>query len=278
MSVSGYFSDFSFAEVLRFLHASRKTGYLQTKPIVNGGHDISPSYHFWFRGGEIVAVQNPRTSLSNALIQICQKSREVASAFLTCADKTLSQPIGIMLKQHGVVEPEELQIAFNRQVLQPIAHHFLLDNAWFKFEVSTALPFKEMTGLSLSPIQAALNGLRRLKNWEPLKFKLPDPSSRLKRTSGSFIPYQLVSEEAYLWNLADGERSLSDLSSKLGLSVEETQRLAFRLIVTGFVEELPEIRSSGAFVLADDIGDENEPSALSGSFISNLLGFLKQRA
>lgn len=276
MPISGYFSDFSFAEILRFLHSSRKTGYLQTKPLGDGGQ--LSSYYFWFRNGELVAVQHPRASLSVLLAQICEKSSEICST-LTRVGKTLSQPIGTWLKQQGLVQPEELQMAFNRQALQPIVQHFSLENAWFKFEVSAALPYEEMTGLSLSPIQAALNGLRRLKNWEALKSKLPDPSSRLKRIGKSFLPHQLVSEEAYLWNLADEEHSIAELASKLRLSVDETQKLAFRLIVTGLVEEIPDVRSTANEpVLNDALGADAGQAALSGSFIGSLLGFLKQRA
>lgn len=70
-----------------------------------------------------------------------------------------------------------------------------MDNAWFRFEPNYELPYEEMTGLSLSPIEAALNGLRRLRNWEPLKTKLPESTSALMRTSKSYAPYQLTDDE-----------------------------------------------------------------------------------
>lgn len=276
MPISGYFTDFSFPEVLRFIHTSRKTGHLQIRALDSG--QPQAAYHLWFRSGEIVAVQHPRLSLSTLLAQVCEQPLEVIHAIIQKFRHTLSQPIGTVLKQHGVVQPEELQMVFNRQVLQPIVYHFTLDNAWFKFEASSALPFEEMTGLSLSPIQAALNGLRRLKNWDYLRSKLPEATSRLRRTSKSFLPYQLNSEEAYLWNLANEDLSLLEISSKLGLPVEETQKLAFRLIVTGLVDECPDTQASASAAEPAVIDTQAESAPLSTSFISNLLGFLKQRA
>lgn len=276
MPISGYFEDFSFPEVLRFIYVSHKTGHLQIRSLESG--QLQTPYHLWFRNGDIVAVKHSRLSLQALLAQTCHQSIDIIEAAIEKVRSALTQPIGIVLKQQGIVQPEELQIIFNRQVLQPIVYQFTLDNAWFKFEVSSALPFEEMTGLSLSPIQAALNGLRRLKNWERLKSKLPEATSRLRRTSKSFSPYQLSSEEAYLWNLANEELSLLDSSIKLGLPVEETQKLAFRLIVTGLVDECPDTRSSNALHEAEIIAAEAESAPLGASFISNLIGFLKQRA
>ena len=191
MSISGYFTDFSFPELLRFVHGARKTGRLQVKPLDTHEHQ---SYHFWFRGGNVVTVQHPRLSLQVLLPQFCQRAAEALKVYL---DRTPAyrEPIGTVLKQLQLIQPEELQAIFSRQVIQPMLYQFTLDNAWFKFEPNYELPYEEMTGLSLSPIEAALNGLRRLRNWEPLKTKLPESTSALMRTSKSYAPYQLTDDE-----------------------------------------------------------------------------------
>ncbi|MFN3562695.1 MAG: DUF4388 domain-containing protein [Chloroherpetonaceae bacterium] len=276
MSISGYFTDFSFPEVLRFIHTSRKTGYLQTRPIDHG--QVHMSYHFWFRNGEIVAVQHQGVSLQTLLTHVCQQTPQTIKAEFEKARAALSHPIGTILKQQGIVLPEELQMVFNRQVLQPVVYHFTVDNAWFKFEVNTALPLEEMTGLSLSPIQAALNGLRRLKNWDSLKSKLPEVTSRLRRTGKTFLTYQLNREEAYAWNLANEDLSLLQMATKLEVPVEEMQKLAFRLIVTGLVEECPDTRATTSVDETVLLGAEVESAPLQKSFISSLVGFLKKRA
>ncbi len=276
MSISGYFTDFSFPEVLRFIHTSRKTGCLQTRAIDNG--QVQVPYYFWFRSGEIVAVQHQRVSLQTLLAQVCQQTPYVLKTEFEKARTALSQPIGTILKQQGIVLPEELQMVFNRQVLQPVVYHFTVDNAWFKFEVNTVLPLEEMTGLSLSPIQAALNGLRRLKNWDALKSKLPEPTSRLRRTSKTFTSYQLNREEAYTWNLANEDLSLLQMATKLEMPVEEMQKLAFRLIITGLIEECPDTRATASVDETVLLGAEAESAPLQKSFISNLVSFLKKRA
>ena len=271
MSVSGYFSDFSFPELLRFIHSSHKTGSLQIKAI-DSSSSSQASYFFWFRGGDVVAVQHPRVSLHMLLPQFCQQSSEALKIYF---DNKIScrEPVGTMLKRLQLVQPEELRLMFNRQVIQPILYHFTLDDAWFKFVPNNELPFEEMTGLSISPIEAALNGLRRLKNWEPLRAKLPESASSLKRTSKSFAPYQLSNEEAQVWNLADEEHSLSDMARKLVLTLEEVQKISFRLMIAGLVDECPSVKTQPEIAPMFE-----EKDVVSTSFLNNLLGFLKQRA
>lgn len=274
MPISGYFSEFSFPEVLRFIHNAHKTGCLQTREV----SDLHTPYYLWFRSGEIVAIQHQQFSLQTILTKINKRASKTIQSTIEKMRHALTQPIGTLLKQQGIVQPEELQIAFNLQVLQPLAYHFSLDKAWFKFEVDRALPFEEMTGLSLAPIQASLIGLRRLEKWESLQSKMPDPMSRLHRRSKTFMPYHLDKDETYTWVLAGEKMSLIEMSKKLGVSVEEMQKVAFRLIVTGLIEECPDTRPTTSAVQMAMINDEMKSEPLQASFISNLLGFLKQRA
>ncbi len=274
MSVSGYFSDFSFPELLRFIHSSHKTGSLQIKA-VDSANTSQSSYFFWFRGGDVVAVQHPRVSLHLLLPQFCKQSSEALKVYFD-SKVAHSEPVGTMLKRRQLIQPEELHLIFHRQVVQPILYHFTLDNAWFKFMPNNELPFEEMTGLSISPIEAALNGLRRLKNWEPLRTKLPESTSSLSRASKSFVTYQLTNEEVEVWNLADEEHSLSDIAHKLILPLEDVQKVAFRLMIAGLVDECPSVKPHQE--TAAVVEEKGEKSDVSTSFLSNLLGFLKQRA
>jgi len=141
-----------------------------------------------------VTVQHPRLSLQVLLPQFCQRAAEALKVYFD-SKVVHREPMGTVLKQLQLVQPEELQAIFSRQVIQPLLYQFTLDNAWFRFEPNYELPYEEMTGLSLSPIEAALNGLRRLRNWEPLKTKLPESTSALMRTSKSYAPYQLTDDE-----------------------------------------------------------------------------------
>jgi hypothetical protein len=115
--------------------------------------------------------------------------------------------------------------------------------------------------------------LRRLKNWEPLRAKLPESASSLSRTSKSFAPYQLTKEEIDVWNLADGEHSLSDMARKLVLTLEEVQKISFRLMIAGLVDECPSVKTQPEIAPMVE-----EKDVVSTSFLNNLLGFLKQRA
>ncbi len=273
MSISGYFSDFSFPELLRFVYSSRKTGVLQVKP-VDHTKAHQHSYSFWFHYGNIVAVQHPSLTLHKWLMQSCKQTSEVLRAY-SVSSVAHREPIGTVLKQLQLIQPEELQAIFSRQVIQPLLYQFTLDNALFKFSTSYELPYEEMTGLSLSPIEAALNGLRRLRNWEPLKTKLPESTSSLRHISNHIL-HQLTNEEIRVWSHANGRYSLSDIAHKLVLTVEEVQKIAFRLIIAGLVDECPSAKAHQE--IAPAVEEKEEKGDVSSSFLSNLLGFLKQRA
>jgi hypothetical protein len=275
MSVSGYFSDFSFPELLRFIHSACKTGVLQVKPI-DRTKAQQHSYSFWFHDGNIVAVQHPSLSFHEWLMQSCKQTSEVLRAYAVSSVAN-REPIGTVLERLQLVEPKELQAIFSRQVITPTLYQFAVDDAWFKFSTSYELPYGEMTGLRMSPTEVALKGLRQLKNWKPWLTKLPKSTSSLRHI-GNHIPYQLTNEEIRVWTHANGRYSLSDIAQKLALTVEEIQKIALRLIIAGLVDECPSVNALQETVSGITVPENDRRETVSASFLDNLLGFLKQRA
>ena len=140
-----------------------------------------------------------------------------------------------------------------------------------------------MTGLSLTAQEVALLGLRMLKDWSGLSAKLPAPELALQRLSPKLPNLRLDSQEFKVWNLALGEIPISKIAAQLGLEIEKVQQIGFRLSSIGLTQEVsvepsqPPIDKLMAAPTPVCVGGGNPSVAVSASFLSNLMGFLKKK-
>jgi hypothetical protein len=83
-----------------------------------------------------------------------------------------------------------------------------------------------------------LMALRALQDWTLLAEKLPNPKNSLVSKISGQPQFRLLAQELQVWDYADGKLSLNLIAQKLGLSVEQVQQVAFRLIVSNLTEEI----------------------------------------
>lgn len=252
MSLTGYLADFSLPELLRFLAQGQKTGLLTVQHSRERQSDDTVHY-LWFQQGRIVAAAN---RLDNrGLLSLIEKrgwlSDRVVSKLVSLCSTDL--PMGMCLKSQGALQAEQLKILFQIQVLQEIRALFKLRNGWFHFCADTPLPLAEMTGLSILATEVILPSLRSLRDWSALDDKLPDPNSALLSNTSHKPTVQLDTKEWQVWEYADGTVSLNTIAEDLQLPIIQVQRIGFRLMVAGLVEEVtlisPEFTNSTEVVL-----------------------------
>ena len=111
------------------------------------------------------------------------------------------------------------------------------------FDAQASLMYAEMTGISLTAQEVSLLGLRMLRDWSNLTFKLPAPESSLQKVLSTPPKLRLDTQESKVWNLADGELSITAIADRLGLSIEKIQQIAFRLCATGLLREVTTLYS-----------------------------------
>ena len=168
MSTKGFLTDFSLQEIFQFIDRGHKTGLLsvQSEPI---SQTKQPSvYYIWVYQGHIVAAANrlDQQGLVELIEQCHMLSDSLRDSFagrspaaLTRAfDKLLhwccpiDEPLGLYLKNQGVLTAEQLKQLFQIQVLQPIYTLFQLKEGEFKFDQNVPMPTREMTGLSVPAV------------------------------------------------------------------------------------------------------------------------------
>jgi Domain of unknown function (DUF4388) len=290
MTLTGYLSEYSLAEIFNFVQDGNKSGVLSIDPDCLLDRSLCDRYAISFQGGRIMSIVNGKDrSTHNGLIGMMAQRQWLLPAQIVELEKKLSslqQPLGIYLKSQQAIDADRLRLIFNSQVISNICKLFVeVHQGHFKFDPKASLAHAEMTGLSLTAKQATVMGLRLLKDWSNLASKLPAPDSTIQRLAAEPIGVTLERQELLVWNLAVGEMSIAKIGRNLGLETIRVQQISFLLIVTGLIKEIPakpstlpverqrEIPRSLEPVLA---ASSNTTPRISNSFLSNLMGFLKR--
>lgn len=285
MTVTGYLADFSLPELFQLLEQGNKTGLLTICTLNDKTSVDRYNHHIWFSQGQIVAAGN---SLDHQGLMrlIAQRGwmgdRAVYRLAQSCQVNT---PLGLCLKNQGVIAAEQLKLLFYTQVMRQVCALFALPDGWFQFDPKAPLPVAEMTGLIATATDVTLAGLRALKDWAALDEKLPAPSSALVSVVEGKPNLRLNPNEWQVWEFTNGTMALRDVAQHLNLPVAKAQQIAFRLIVTGLAEEMPLIDAPTPSTF-DLLEADPEPRLTPGpagagappvsqSFLQNLVGFLK---
>ena len=179
MSLTGSLTDFSLPEIFQFIEKGHKTGLLTLRPLPKDEENQKSVHYIWVYQGRIVAAAN-RLDHKGLVSLIAQRQwvsdRVVAKLAQLCPT---DKPLGLCLKNQGVLQAAQIKRLFQIQVLQQVCALFQLTEAEFKFDPKVRIPTREMTGLSVPATEAALVALRVLRNWDALADKLPDVNGGL---------------------------------------------------------------------------------------------------
>ena len=277
MSVNGYLSDFPLPEIFQLLQDGKKTGLLSIQALTSPGK-VQTYYFIWLHRGRIVTITNRLDS--RGLAALINRRGYLGKATIERLIRRcpLDEPLGRFLQTQGVLTSKQLQILFAAQVIRQICALFQVPDAYFAFDPNAPLPKVEMTGLSAVATEVILPGLRLLKDWSAFQEKLPHPQSTLASLIRGQPNVRINQAEWNIWRLVDENVSLNQIATNLGLPVDDVQRIAFRLIFVGLVQEVPRMLTESAELSPElsTFAGEGEEEALSPKFFRNLIGFLRQ--
>ena len=281
MAITGCLTDFSLAEIFQFIEKGHKTGLLTLRAL-SESQARSQGYYIWVCQGRIVAAANRLDH--QGLVSLIDQRQWVSDRVF---DKVvhwccpIDEPLGLYLKNQGVLQAEQLKRLFQIQVLQQVCALFQIKDAQFRFDPNVPIPTREMTGLSVPATEATLVGLRVLRKWDALIEKLPDPDAGLVSIIDGKPQYRLDAQEWQVWEYTNGTVALKSMARHLRLPLEKVQQIAFRLITVGLAEELPLVAGSlptqTVEPLPAQLIEEAQKQHLSHSFVQNLVGFLRSK-
>ncbi|WP_071191530.1 DUF4388 domain-containing protein [Trichormus sp. NMC-1] len=301
MTITGNFADFSLPELLQFLDQGKKTGLLYIEFLPEGDENRKKQvYYMWLHQGRVVSAAD-RLDQQGLTLMIAQRawiSERVISRVTQISSCFINSPLGLCLKSQGLLQPEQLKLLFNSQVLRPVCSLFQVKDALFRFEATSSLPLGEMTGLSMSATEVILIGLRALRDWTALEEKLPDPTSGLSGFMVKQPKMQLNAQEWHVWEFVNGQVSLQYIANQLTIPIATVQQIAFRLIIVGLAEEYFMVAATPTFTVEEPISTPAvtfpepvkelvaatkpleksvEKPSVSQSFLKNLVGFLRNK-
>ena len=283
MAITGHLSEFSLPEIFQFLEQGHKSGLLTIIPLPEPKAVNAPrSFYIWFQQGQVVAAAN--RSDGKGLISLMSQRGWLGerAAFRIIESCAVTSPAGLCFKSQGILQADQLRLLFYIQVMQQVCPLFTLQDGWFHFDSHQKTPLSERTGLSAPALEVTLAGLRALKNWTALQEKLPAPDAGLVSLIDGQPSLKLNKLEWQVWEFTDGKTSLREISKRLNLSIEQLQRIGFRLIVVNLVEEIPILQLKPEPIIdlfeSDDGVRKEEKDELSQSFLQNLVEFLSGKA
>lgn len=174
MSITGTLSDFSLPEIVQFVDKGHKTGLLTLQALPESSTKLPSNYYIWINQGNFVAAANHLNQQS--LVQLLEQYPWVSNRVVTKLAQFCppNKPLGLYLRNQGVLQVEQLEHLFQIQVAQQLCALFQLKDALFTFEQNTLMPAPEMTGLTmpiglLEVILQKLNWLQKLfdaRKWQ----------------------------------------------------------------------------------------------------------------
>jgi hypothetical protein len=283
MAISGYLSEFSLPEIFRLIEQGNKTGRLSIQERSDKPTHQGKIFRVWFRQGNIIAAGD-RLDGHGLLAMIQQRgwvnARVSSRINEVCA---FNQPVGLCLKEQGVLEAEQLKLLFSQQVLQQVCKLFELQDGQFQFDAKVIAPSSELTGLTAPPRDVTLAGLRALRDWTMLLDKLPEAASGIVSTIIGKPQLRLNQLESQVWEFTKGDVTIQHIAKQLQLPLEKIQQVAFRLMVMGLAEEVPFVEVESP-TQKQDYGmpiprsSGSSSSAPSSAFLLSLLGHFKDKA
>jgi Domain of unknown function (DUF4388) len=279
MTLAGYLSEYSLAEIFNFVHEGSRTGLLSIAPDRDAALLPNNPHYLWFESGRIVAVTSGLDGKGLLKTIEIRKLMPLAQIELVRNQlHQLPQPLGIYLKSRGHLDADQLKLLFNAQSLVVGCKLFELQDRQFRFDPDRKPIDSELTGISLPAPEMGILGLRVLKDWSGLNSKLPDPNFAIQRWSAQQPAFRLDRQELQLWKLADSETPLTKLAPIMGLPIDVVRQISFRLSSFKLIQEIPceplQPTSSDLSVPVLEPGYKNAP--VSTSFLGNLKNFLKK--
>ncbi len=278
MTLAGYLSEYSLAEIFNFVHEGSRTGMLALLPNLEKTISAQTSY-VWFESGRVISV-TAELEGKDLLKQIGLRKLIPQPQIELIQNQLhqLPQPLGIYLKSRGLLDADQLKLLYNSQTIATVCQLFENQDREFRFEPGKLPPNSELTGISLPAQEVGMLGLRVLKDWSGFETKLPDPEYAIQKWSSQQPSFRLDRHETQLWQLADSSKTLNQLAVKMNQPIEVVRRCAFRLISFKLIQEIP---TKPIPELSKDIAEpilepEYKNPPVSTSFLGNLKNFLNK--
>ena len=233
-ALAGDLGEMLPSDLLNFLQQGRRTGVLLAKsgPVERGIVLLDGSVAW-------AASTSPGERFGELICRMGLVPREALAA--TLSEQALAhnhRPLGQLLGERGLLEPDECWRALRHQVVEIFLGLLVLRTGSFVFHRGLDVE-KLPAQLSLDIEALLLDGLRRLDEMEFYRQRVVSPQV-VPRPTGLLVPGQggdeFTDEMRRLLPLVDGKRSMEVLAEVSALGEFEATKAAYKLMKSGHLE------------------------------------------
>jgi len=227
VALRGTLRDFSLGEILQLISFQRKTGVLS----VEGEEDtVSVS----FLDGKVVAADSLKRRFENRLGNLLVRAGKLTPPNLAQVldeQKRLGQRIGFVLVNRGLVTPADLQSALRTQILNLIYRLFRWNDGRYYFSQEKSVEYEVDHFTPVATENILMEAARMSDEWPLIQSRIPSLDVVFRRAPGTEklviaseddprTPGTLAvtGEEAIVWKLIDGVRSVTEITESTFLS------------------------------------------------------------
>lgn len=291
MALSGTLKDFALPDIFQLIGMQRKTGLLTLE-------SDRETVSVVFEQGMVVhadsTVRRLDDLLGNVLVRQGKMRKETLEDALA-KQKVSMQRLGFILTSQGYIERDDLTLALSEQVQQIVFRVFRWKSGNYHFDPAADADYDRDNASPVSTDHILMEGIRRVDEWPIIEKRIPSldsvfrplvPQKQIKveddadgsggldaafdsvegggDDDGDSATSEVVlnAQEAKLYKLVDGKRSVTTLMEMTGLSDFDVCRTLFdfldRNLVAPAQEQARSKRQAGPRV------DEGAPSQALG--------------
>jgi len=286
MALSGLIKDFGLGDIFQLVGIQRKTGLLTLEA---GGEAVTIK----FLDGQVVGAdlrsQSVEDLLGAVLVRTSRITEEELARALKIQKKTL-QRLGYVLVEAGYISTDELIDALRVQSLQIVYRLFRWRDGEFRFHSADVMDYDSAHFTPISAETILMEGARMIDEWPIIERRIRSKQMVLRPTeaasglefesaapesdadfefdfgggidrpeaapeSKSSDKAKLSEDEAQVFRLVDGKRTVEQITDGSSLGEFDTQRILADLMTRSLLEEVKRIAAPVASSKAREFMD-----------------------
>jgi len=235
MAIEGPLQDIGIHDVFQLLDLARKSGCLRVHSAARGSEG-----HVYFQSGAVVhATMRDNPHVLGVLLLKAGKLSESQLREATSAQRRGDKrKLGEILVAQGTVTRRDIDRSMRLQIESVVFELFSWKEGNFSFTDCDASDVDADAAIRVSTESLLMEGARRIDEWSRMADRLPDALvvPRLAELEDGPEPaIDLRPGEWEVLTMIDGERSVREIASSLGVSEFDVARTIYGMMSTGLI-------------------------------------------
>ncbi|HEY3216534.1 MAG TPA: DUF4388 domain-containing protein [Candidatus Eisenbacteria bacterium] len=230
MALQGNLCDFSVTEILQLLGSQKKTGCLMLE-----WNTERAVVHV--QDGRIVSTRQPGMGADDPLLTFLLKVHRLSDEQrrgLQTIHKESGRDLEDLLLNGRYLEPEELAVYLERQILDDLMRMVRWENGTYRFDPKLPRTIPPLVRLSLDG--ALIEAARRIDEQKRFVTRFKDPHQLLGVRDLPDPDEPLMEEEKELFGIIDGHHTVAQVVEAASLSEYEAYEALSRLLDAQWIE------------------------------------------